>query len=56
VFRSATTIGGTTDRFSKGMIGMNALNTDIQKKIITIQIINNHITVQEAAKITGYNI
>ncbi|MFC2055944.1 helix-turn-helix domain-containing protein [Chloroflexota bacterium] len=35
---------------------MNSLNTKSLSQISTLQIINNHITVQEAAEITGYNI
>lgn len=35
---------------------MNALNTIYQIQISTTKVIHNHITVQEAAEITGYNI
>ena len=35
---------------------MNFLNTQSLSQISTLQVIDNHITVQEAAEITGYNI
>ena len=34
---------------------MSALNTKTLPDIPTFQVIDNHITVQEAAEITGYN-
>ncbi|MFC2055693.1 hypothetical protein ACFLV7_15560 [Chloroflexota bacterium] len=35
---------------------MCSLNTENLSNFSTTKVINNHITVQEAAKITGYNI
>jgi len=35
---------------------MSALNTQTLSEISTLQVIDNHITVKESAKITGYNI
>lgn len=35
---------------------MSALNTQTLSEISTLQVIDNHITVKEAAKITCYNI
>jgi len=35
---------------------MNFLNTQSLSQFSTLQVIDNHITVQEAAEITGYNI
>jgi len=35
---------------------MNVLNTQNISQLSTTKVINNHITVQEAAEITGYNI
>jgi len=34
---------------------MSALNSQILTEISSLQVIDNHITVQEAAEITGYN-
>jgi hypothetical protein len=34
---------------------MISLNTQTLSEIPTLQVIDNHITVQEAAEITGYN-
>ena len=34
---------------------MSSLNTQTLSEIPTLQVIHNHITVQEAAEITGYN-